>query len=137
MGRVLAIDYGKRRIGLAISDEFKIISKPIGVIDVKEHKNIFLEISDIVVNKNVEKVIVGYPKTLKDMKSDFTLEVEIFIKELSDYIFTPILQFDERLTSKLARRILVDHGQSTCRSKGKIDEISASIILSDYLELNS
>ncbi len=137
MGRVLAIDYGKRRIGLAISDEFKIISKPIGVIDVKEHKNIFLEISDIVVNKNVEKVIVGYPKTLKDMKSDFTLEVEIFIKELSDYIFTPILQFDERLTSKLARRILVDHGHSTGRSKGKIDEISASIILSDYLELNS
>ena len=137
MGRILAIDYGKRRIGLAISDELRIISKPFGVIDVKEHDNVFLKISDIVIDRSIDKVIVGYPKTLKDKKSSITVEVEGFINELSDYISTPIVSMDERLTSKLAQRILIEHGHDTGRDKGAIDEISAAIILSDYLDSKS
>ena len=137
MGRVLAIDYGKRRIGLPISDELKIISKPFGVIDVKEHDNVFLKISDIVIERSVDEIIVGYPKTLKDKKSSITIEVEGFIDELSAYVSTPIVSMDERLTSKLAQRILVEHGHDTGRDKGAIDEISAAIILSDYLDSKS
>ena len=137
MGRILAIDYGKRRIGLAISDELKIISKPFGVIDVKTYDNVFLKISDIVIDRSVDKVVVGYPKTLKDKKSSITVEVENFINELSDYISTPIVSMDERLTSKLAHRILIEHGHDTGRDKGAIDEISAAIILSDFLDSKS
>ena len=137
MGRALAIDYGKRRIGLAVSDELKIISKPYGVLEIKEIENIFLKISDIVIEKGIDEIIVGYPKTLKDKKSSITIEVDNFISELSEYISTPIILIDERLTSKLAQRILIEHGHDTGRDKGVIDEISAAIILSDYLDSNN
>ena len=134
MGRILAIDYGKKRVGLAVSDPLKIIATRLTTVPSKEIWN-FLE--DYLVKEEVELVLVGYPRQLNNEPSEAIQYINPFIKKLqSKFNKLPIKLVDERFTSKLAFQAMIDAGvkRNDRRDKEIIDSVSATIILQSYLE---
>ncbi len=133
MGRLIAIDYGIKRTGLAVSDNDKIIASPLKTIATKELE-VFLR--EYMANENVEAIIIGYPKTLDNKPSGLLKQLEPFINRLRN-IFSDIEihLIDERFTSSIARQAMIDGGmkKSDRQKKENIDKISASLILQSYL----
>ena len=133
----MGIDYGERRVGLAVSDPLEIIAKPLRVIDRKNTSNIFSEILIIVKQRNVSKIVVGLPLTLKGKYSEQTKVVHNFIDQLKQVVNIPVVHIDERLSSLAAIRSLNELGIKTGHQKGRIDETAAAIILQEYLDSES
>ena len=136
MKKVLGIDYGDRRLGIAVSDSLNIIASPLMVIDRKKNSNYLDQIKNIIIEKDISLIVVGLPITLKGTSSKQTDKTKIFIKELGAHINTPIKTIDERLTSLEAEKILIQKGIKTGHNKSQIDQISAIIILQEYLDSN-
>ena len=134
MKRILALDYGDKKIGVAISDPMKIIAKPLMVINNFSYKHILFEIQNLITEQNIEKIVVGLPLTLKNKKSIQTKKVLKFIEELNKDINLPIIAYDERLTSKIATQSLINQGVKTGHNKKDIDKTAAAIFLQDYLD---
>ena len=135
--RILSIDYGDVRIGLAISDVMQIIAKPYKIIDNKSNEHVMESLDRIINEKNIEKIIVGLPLTLKNTFSNQTKKVEEFVSILKNKINIPILTYDERLTSIEAKRSLVNQGVKIKDKKGFVDMTAAAIFLQGYLDLNA
>lgn len=133
-GRALGIDYGSRRIGIAVSDPLNIIARPIGVIE--NNGRCFVRIRNIVQEYNIAAVVVGMPLTLRGEKKEKAKEVERFIETLAREIAVRIVTVDERLTSTAAHETLRLMGatRKQRRDKGKIDEMASAIILQTYLD---
>lgn len=134
MARILAIDYGIKRIGLAETDDLKMIASGLTTV---ESKTIFNFITTYMKEYELEKIVLGYPLRLNGEKSDTTLMVEEFAKKLGKKFPTIPIQFvDERMTSQMAFQTMIDSGISKKRrrDKGLVDKISATIILQSYLE---
>ena len=132
MSRVLGIDYGERRIGLALSDPLGIIAKPLKVIDRKttpDYKSAIVEI--------VDEIILGLPVTMKGEYSEQTKAVQKFIDEISGICNVPITEIDERLSSIAAIKALHEQGVKTGHEKGRVDETAAAIILQEFLDSQS
>ena len=107
MGRFLAIDFGEKRVGLAISDPTKIIAKPFKSISYTSQDDLINKISLIIEEQNVEKIILGLPKGLKGQKTDQTNQVLKFYSLIKNKIDTPIFMEDERLSSVSAKKSLI------------------------------
>ena len=137
MNRILGIDYGERRIGLAISDPMGIIAKPLKCIDRKTTPNYIIEIQKITLQKDVNKIVIGIPITLKGKRSHQTEVVQKFINELSKMEKISVVEIDERLSSIAAIKSLKEQGVKTRFDKGRIDETAAAIILQEYLDSQS
>jgi putative Holliday junction resolvase len=135
--RVLAIDYGTKRIGLALSDELRILARPIGYLE--NTNRLQKEILAIIEKETVGCVIIGLPKTLAGSDSEFTAAVRIFAEKLFakldekniDYHF-----YDERLTSIMAKTNIAEQGWSKSKREEKYrhDEEAARIILQEWLD---
>ena len=134
MGRILGLDVGDRRIGLAISDPLHIIASPLSIIDRKLDSNYIESIKKIIFEKEVEILIVGLPLTMKGNVSLQTEKVKEFIKEIRVYFNLPIYTIDERLSSKSAENSLIQQGIKTGHNKGEIDKTAAAIFLQEYLD---
>mgnify|MGYP000131100533 CR=1 FL=1 len=137
MARILAIDYGKKRTGLAETDDLQIIASGLTTVDTS---SLFDFIAKYLRENQVEKFVVGYPLRLNGEKSETTLMVESFSEKLLKKFPTiPIQMVDERLTSQMAFNVMIESGISKKkrRNKGLIDKISATIILQSYLEQNN
>ena len=134
MNRILAIDYGDVRIGLAMSDLMHIIAKPYKTIENKDNKQIFIELENIVEKNNVGKIIVGLPISLKGGHSEQTKKVLSFVKDLQSHIKIDINTYDERLSSFQAKKSLIQQGIKTGHNKGQIDQTAAAIFLQGYLD---
>ena len=134
MSRILCIDYGDRRLGIALSDPLKIIAKPFHIIDRKITPDFISEIIRLVIEKEVEKIVVGIPITLRGFESDQTKVVKEFISTLKERINLPIISLDERLSSVAAEKSLIKQNIKTGHQKGRIDETAAAIILQEYLD---
>lgn len=135
LGRILAIDYGSVRIGLALSDPMRIIASGLTTLSASEHS--WKEISDIVSKHEVSLVLIGLPLTLKGERGKKAEEVQSFIATLQNHISLPIIQYDERFTSVLAQQAILQLGTSKKKrqkNKGKVDEIAAVILLQNYLD---
>lgn len=137
MSRVLGIDYGERRLGLAVSDPMAIIAKPFKIIDRKIIPDYISEILDIAEEQNVYKIVVGLPLTLKGEFSPQTRVVQDFIDQLRQAGKIPVVHVDERLSSVAAKRSLQEQGVKTGFEKGRVDETAAAIILQEYLDSQS
>ena len=137
MSRILGVDYGERRIGLALSDPFGIIAKPLRVIDRKKTPDYLSAILETAKEKDVNKIVVGVPFTLKGEHSKQTDIVKNFIDELFTLGKIPIIPIDERLSSIAAERSLRLQGVKTGHEKGRVDETAAAIILQEYLDSQS
>ena len=139
MGRIMSIDYGEKRVGIALSDPLHTISYPLCVINKKNENQLVDEIIKIINDKLVEKIIIGLPLSMSGSYSEQTKKVIVFkdflIKELSDRSLSiDIDTIDERLSSVSAKNIMIQQGVKTGHNKGRIDELSASIILQEYLD---
>ncbi|RKY56719.1 MAG: Holliday junction resolvase RuvX [Candidatus Neomarinimicrobiota bacterium] len=134
MGRILCIDYGKSRIGLALSDPMQIIASPLKTIDSHNVEEAILLIQKEVIKNEVELIAVGLPIALSGNSTAQTEEVKCFISQLKNGTSVPIVEVDERLSSVEAIRTLHKKGIKTGHNKGEIDKTAAAIILQTYLD---
>ena len=134
MGKILSVDYGTKRSGIAITDTMQLIAA--GLTTVSTHLlNEF--ISDIIIKEDIECIVVGAPKNLDGTKTKITKYVDHFVKRLvKRYPAILIRQVDERYTSKIAKDTILASGVSKKRRQDKflVDKVSATIILQSYLD---
>lgn len=126
MGRILAIDYGERRVGIAVSDESGSFAHPRSAIENAGKKRFFEAIADLVRSEGIERIVVGLPLTLRGEVGKQAAGVQSVMHELEEVLSVPVEFEDERLTSSYADRF---RGSSTDR-----DSIAAASILETYLE---
>ena len=137
MGRFLAIDFGEKRVGLALSDPTKIIAKPFKSISYTNQDDLLNKISLIIEQKNVEKIILGLPIGLKGQQTAQTNRVFEFYNLIKDKNDIQIVMEDERLSSVSAKKSLVLQNIKTGHNKALIDETAAAIFLQLYLDKNN
>lgn len=134
MGRILSIDYGNKRVGLAVTDPLKIIATRLTTVS---SSDIWVYLADYFSREEVELVLVGYPKQLNNEPSDAIRYINPFLKKFQKvYPEMPIKQMDERFSSKMAFQTMIDAGvkKKDRQNKATIDGVSATIILQSYLE---
>lgn len=133
MARILAIDYGKKRTGLAVSDELQIIA---GGLTTVETKTLLDYILNYLQRENVERIVVGLPKQMNNTPSENMVRIEPFVNRLRKLVTIPVEFYDERFTSVLAHKAMLESGigKMARRNKELVDEISATIILQSYME---
>ena len=133
MGRILAIDYGKKRTGLAVTDPLRIIATP---LDTVLTNDLLSYLAAYVKEETVDEFVVGMPKTLKNEDSEIAPLVRAFVEELKKvYPEKKIHLEDERFTSRMAMQAMIEGGmkKKDRRVKGNVDKISATIILQSFL----
>ncbi|MDF1558633.1 MAG: Holliday junction resolvase RuvX [Bacteroidales bacterium] len=136
MSRVLAIDYGRKRCGLAVTDPMRIIASPLATVP-SGQLEAFLK--DYLFREHVTDVIIGYPVTVNNLPSESVKYIDPFIKRFRKVFPTVALHLaDERFTSQIAMNAMIDGGvkRSGRRDKALVDRISASIILQSWLTLS-
>lgn len=134
MGRIVAIDYGQKRVGVAVTDEQQIIATALETIPVKD---IFQFLRKYVENEDVESIVVGDPRQMDNSPSASVKFIDPFVKKLKkDFQQLKIERYDERFTSKIAQRTILEAGlkKKDRRDKSIVDKVSAVIILQSYLE---
>jgi putative Holliday junction resolvase len=133
MGRILAIDYGKKRTGIAVTDPLQIIASGLTTV---ETRNLWKFIADYLIAEDVETIVVGEPKQMNYTESEIGPVIHTFVDKLkAAYPKLKIDRVDERFTSKMAFQTMIDSGLSKGkrRNKALVDEIAATIILQTYL----
>lgn len=134
MARLLAIDYGRKRSGIAVSDSLQIIAN--GLTTVPSHTLIAF-LKDYVAKESVERIIIGMPRQMNYEESESMQYIKPFVKKLENELpAIPLVYFDERFTSKMAHQTMIDGGlkKKQRQNKALVDEISATIILQGYME---
>lgn len=134
MGRILAIDYGQKRVGVAVTDPLKIIANGLTTVSSGE---VFDFLSDYFRRENVELVVVGHPRQMNYEDSDSMRLIEPFVRGLKKrFPDVPVKMVDERFTSVLAHQAMIEGGlkKKARQNKALVDEISATIILQSYME---
>lgn len=134
MGRLLSIDYGKKRVGIAVSDPLKIIANGLRTV---ETNKIFAFLKSYFEKEIVEVVVVGLPKQMNNEPSENMERVEKFVEKFKKtFPDMNVEYYDERFTSKIAHRTMIDGGlkKKQRMNKSLVDEISATIILQSYME---
>ena len=134
MGRILSIDYGGKRTGLAVTDTLKIIASGLTAVDTKD---LFTFLKKYLKEEDVELIIVGDPKNWDDSDTHATPLVKAFLKRLEkEFPLIPVQTVDERYTSKMAMQAMHAMGmkKKDRQNKKNVDEIAATIMLQEYLE---
>ena len=134
MGRILAIDYGKKRVGIAVTDPLNIIASPLITVPASEIESF---LSEYLKKEEVDEFVVGYPVTLNNKASEAVRYVNPFIKRLKKLFPDKKINLsDERFTSSIAKRAIIDGGvkKTDRQDKSLADKISASLILRSFLE---
>lgn len=134
MPRILGIDYGEKRVGLAVSDPLNIIAQPLTTLIRDDSWGWWHQLEAIIVEQEIVSIVVGYPLTMKGTISRQTEEVDRFILDLGERMTIPIDRYDERLTSVAAKRSLIRQGIKASRNKEAVDTTAAALILQDYLD---
>jgi putative holliday junction resolvase len=133
MGRLLAIDYGLKRTGIAVTDQLRIIATPLETV---ESSTLIQYLQSYLQREQVDEFIVGMPKTLKNEDSQIAPAVRAFVEVLKKtFPEKPVNLVDERFTSSMAQRALIDGGmkKKDRQVKGNVDKVSAAIILQDFM----
>lgn len=134
MGRILAIDYGKKRTGLAVTDILRITANPLITIETEQ---LMTWLKDYFAKENVDEVVVGYPKQMNGEDSESMQYIRVFLAQFEQtFPSIPIKLYDERFTSVLAHQAMIDGGMKRSQRQNKmmVDKIAACIILEGYLD---
>ena len=134
LNRILAIDYGDKKVGLALSDPMKIIAKPYKTITNDSKESLLNDIIQIIQLKYVNEIVVGLPKTLKNTYSEQTYKVKDFIDYITGSLDINVVIVDERLSSIEAKRSLIAQGIKTGHNKKDVDMTAAALFLQNYLD---
>jgi len=132
--RILGIDYGNRRVGIAISDELQLTAQPHKLLIRENDENLISDIKEIIHSHNIEKIVIGLPVLLDGSHSSQTKKTRKFISRIRQSSDLPIEKWEERLSTIEAGKILT--GTSINKKKENIDIISAQLILQSYLDKN-
>ncbi len=132
--RILSIDYGKKRTGLAVTDPLQIIATGLATVPTSE---LFTYLEQYIAREQVERIVMGKPMQTNGMPSENLRRVEEFVKRWTKvHPDIPVTFYDERFTSVIAHRAIIDGGvkkKERRENKGLVDEVSATIILQDYM----
>ncbi|MDA9127190.1 Holliday junction resolvase RuvX [Flavobacteriaceae bacterium] len=134
MSKIVALDFGMKRIGVAITDDLNIIASG---LDTVSNENIISFLKNLISKNNINIIVIGKPMQKNNQPSDVEFEILKFIKKLkSNFPFIKLDRCDERFTSVIAKRVILDSGvnKTKRRNKSLVDKISATIILQSYLE---
>ncbi len=132
--RILAIDHGTKRMGIALSDELKTIAQPAGFIPSEPFNEFLEQLKNLIREKEVDLIIVGLPRNMDGSYGPAALKVQDFVAVLKNAIAVPIQTVDERLTSVQANRFLISAKVRRDKRKEKVDATAAALILQSYFD---
>jgi len=132
--RILAIDHGTKRMGIAISDELMVLAQPLEYIPAEPFAEFLARLKELLIEKEVGLVLVGLPRNMNGSYGPAALKVQEFVAALSGAVTVPIKTWDERLTSAQANRFLIEGNVRREKRKEKVDAMAAAIILQSYLD---
>ena len=135
MNRILGLDFGRARIGVAISDELQMLAHPLETIPANEEPA--SRVAEIVREKQVDHVVAGIPRQMNGQIGTAATEVLEFVEKLRAILPCPVVTWDERLTTVAAHRALRDAGKKTRDTRGYVDQVAAQMILQSYLDSRS
>ncbi|MBM3881816.1 MAG: Holliday junction resolvase RuvX [Verrucomicrobia bacterium] len=132
--RILALDHGTKRIGVAVSDEMKMIASPLEYIPAEPFADFLARLKEIIREKEIELIVIGMPRNMDGSCGPAALKVQEFVAVLKDAITIPIKTLDERLTTVQAQRCLIQGNVRREKRKEKVDKTAAAILLQSYLD---
>lgn len=132
--RILALDHGTVRIGVAVSDELKMIATPLEFIPAEPFADFLKRLKEILQQKEVEQILIGMPRNMDGSYGPAAQKVNEFVAVLKENIIVPIKIWDERLTSAQANRFLIEANVRRDKRKEKVDKTAAAILLQSYLD---
>ena len=132
--RILAIDHGSKRIGIAVSDELKMIAQPLEFVLAEPFARFLARLQELIRDKQVELILVGMPRNMDGSYGPAALKVQDFVAVLKAALTVPIKTWDERLTSAQANRLLIQGNVRRDKRKEKVDKMAAAILLQSYLD---
>lgn len=133
--RILALDHGTKRIGVAVSDETKTIALPLEYILTEPFTDFLTRLKKILIEKEIDLILIGQPRNMDGSYGPAAQKVEAFVAVLNSAITVPIKMWDERLTSTMANRALIQGGVRRDKRKEKVDKMAAGILLQSYLDM--
>ena len=132
--RILALDHGSKRIGVAVSDETKTIAQPLEYIPAEPFADFLARLKQLLAEKEIDLILVGLPRNMDGSYGPAAQKVEAFVAVLKTAVTVPIKMWDERLTSTMANRILIQGRVRRDKRKEKVDKMAAAILLQSYLD---
>ena len=133
-GRILCIDYGEKRLGMALSDELGITAQPLGKIEAQEKETQLAELKKVAEERGVSEVVVGLPLTLEGDVAQAAGRVISFATDLNKYLCLPVVTWDERLSTKESEQVLIASGMRRKKRREVVDSVAAAVILQSYLD---
>jgi len=134
MSRTLGVDYGARRVGLAVSDELGMMAMPLDILPVQSSKQVIRDLLRLCQEKQVAAIVVGLPLNMDGSRGPAVEAVDRFVQELRQQGRLPVEVWDERMSSRQVERMLIDSDVSRSRRKGLVDKLAAQVILQSYLD---
>lgn len=132
--RILALDHGTKRIGVALSDELKLIAQPVEYIPAEPFAAFLNRLKQLIQEKQVELIVLGMPRNMDGSYGPAALKVREFAAAVKEAITVPIETWDERLTSAQAQRFLIEGHVRRKQRREKVDKMAAAILLQSYLD---
>ncbi len=133
--RILALDHGSKRIGVAVSDETRTIAQPLEYIPAEPFADFIVRLKVLLTEKQIDLILIGMPRNMDGSYGPAAQKVETFVAVLKTAITVPIKLWDERLTSTMANRILIQGNVRRDKRKEKVDKMAAAILLQSYLDI--
>jgi putative Holliday junction resolvase len=132
--RILALDHGTVRVGVAVSDELKMIARPLEFIPAEPFPEFAERLKTLIRDQQVDLIVVGLPRNMDGTYGEAAAKVRVFVAALKDVILIPIRTWDERLTTVSASKALRSGGTKAVNQKDKIDAAAAAVLLQSYLD---
>ncbi len=132
--RILALDHGTKRIGIAVSDELRLIAQPLTFLPAEPFAEFLARLKEIIREKEVDLILVGMPRNMNGSYGPAALKVQEFVVVLKETVAVPIKTWDERLTSAQANRFLIQAALRRSKRREKVDQAAAAILLQSYLD---
>ena len=132
--RILALDQGTKRIGVAVSDETRTIAQPLEYIPAEPFADFLARLKQLLAEKEIDLILLGLPRNMDGSYGPAAQKVEAFAAALKTAVTIPVKLWDERLTSTMANRVLIQGNVRRDRRKEKVDKMAAAILLQSYLD---
>jgi putative holliday junction resolvase len=134
MSKVLGVDFGERRTGVAISDAARVIAFPRETLECPRVEQAAAAVARLAAAENVSEIVVGYPLNMNGSKGPRTARTDEFLAELVRRTAIPLQTWDERLSTKIAEAVLIEAGTRREKRRGVVDKLAAQVILQGYLD---
>ena len=134
MSKVLGVDYGERRTGVAISDESRMIAFPRETLDCPRVEQAAAAVARLAEAEKIVEIVIGYPLNMDGSQGPRTARTDEFLAELAKRTAIPLRKWDERLSTKIAEAVLIEAGTRREKRRGVVDKLAAQVILQGYLD---